>query len=147
MGYIRSIVFAKQAKGARIISVTPDTTVYHTLELMLKNNISAVLIMEEEKLLGIFTERDYARKVALQGRSSKETRISEIMTRNLITISPGDTIEDGMKIMTSNFIRHLPVMDDEKLISIVSIGDLVRYIIDEQQFVIGNLEKYITQSW
>lgn len=147
MGYIRSIVFAKQAKGAQIISVTADTTVYHTLELMLKNNISAVLIMEGEKLLGIFTERDYARKVALQGRSSKETKISEIMTRNLITISPGDTIEDGMKIMTSNYIRHLPVMDDEKLVSIVSIGDLVRYIIDEQQFVIGNLEKYITQSW
>ena len=147
MGYVRNIIFTKQAKGTQIISVTPDTTVFHALELMFQKNISAMLVMEGEKLKGIFTERDYARKIALQGRSSKETKIRDIMTENLITITPGDTIENAMKIMSSKFIRHLPVMEGEKLVGIVSIGDVVRFIIDEQQFVIGNLEKYITQSW
>lgn len=146
MGYIRDIIFAKQAKGSKIISVSPDTIVYHALELMYNNNISAMLVMEGEKLVGIFTERDYARKVVLQGRSSRDTKISEIMSSNPVTITPGDSIEETMKVMSTKFIRHLPVMDGDKLVGIVSIGDVVKFIIDEQQFVIGSLERYITQS-
>lgn len=141
MGYIRNII---QNKGGVVISVTPDTIVYNALEIMYEKNISAVLVMENEKAVGIFTERDYARKVVLKGKSSKETKIEEIMTRDLITVAPGNTIEEAMKIMTSRHIRHLPVVEESKLIGVVSIGDVVKYIIDEQQFIIGNLERYIS---
>jgi CBS domain-containing protein len=146
MGHIRNIMQAKQAKGAVIYSVAPDTFVYNALEIMYDKNISAMLVLENERPVGIFTERDYARKVVLKGKSSKETKISEIMTSDLITVSTNSTIEEAMQIMTTKFIRHLPVMDGEKLVGIVSIGDVVKFIIDEQQFIIGNLERYISHS-
>lgn len=143
MGYIRNII---QNKGGVIYSVSPETFVYNALELMYDKNISAVLILENDKPAGIFTERDYARKVVLKGKSSKETRIHEIMTKDLITVTPGNTIEEAMKIMTAKHIRHLPVMEESKLLGVVSIGDVVKYIIDEQQFIIGNLENYISHT-
>jgi CBS domain-containing protein len=130
-------------KGTEIFTITPDTTVYHALELMVEKNVSALLVTEGEKLSGIFTERDYARKVVLKGKSSKETAISDIMTSNLITVTSSGSIDECMELMTGKFIRHLPVVDDGKLTGIISIGDVVRTIIQEQKNIIGHMEQYI----
>ena len=143
MGKVRNIL---HSKGNKIFFVTPDTIVYNALEMMYEKNVSALLVMENDKPVGIFTERDYARKVVLKGKFSRETLISEIMTRDLLTISPDSTIEDAMQLMTDKFIRHLPVVEENKLIGVVSIGDVVKYLIEEQKFIIGNLENYITRT-
>ena len=135
-----------ETKGSAIFTITPLTSVYHALELMVEKNVSALLVMEGDTLAGIFTERDYARKVALKGKSSKETQIGEIMTRDLITVSPNSTIDECMKLMTGKFIRHLPVVENNKLVGIISIGDVVRHIIKEQKFIIENMEQYISGS-
>ncbi|HQV53894.1 MAG: CBS domain-containing protein [Chitinophagaceae bacterium] len=132
-----------QAKGNQIYSITPDATVYSALEQLFEKNISALLVMEGEKPLGIFTERDYARKVVLKGKSSKETLIKEIMTSELITVEEDCSIEDAMRIMTNKHIRHLPVMAENKLAGIISIGDVVKQLLQEQQFIINNMENYI----
>ena len=102
--------------------------------------------MENDKLAGIFTERDYARKVALKGKASKDTHIGDIMTSNLITVKPESTIEECMGLMSSKYIRHLPVVDGAKLVGIISIGDVVRHIIEEQKSIIGHMEQYISGS-
>jgi CBS domain-containing protein len=135
-----------ETKGNTIFSITPDTSVYHALELMVEKNVSALLVMENESLAGIFTERDYARKVALKGKSSKETKIGEIMTRDLITVKPESSIDECMELMTGKYIRHLPVIDGGKLAGIISIGDVVRSIIQEQRSIIGHMEQYIAGS-
>ena len=141
MGSVNHIL---RAKANAIFSITPDTVVYEALELMVEKNVSALVVMENEKLAGIFTERDYARKVILVGKASKETRIEEIMTEDPITVSPESTIDDCMRLMTNKFIRHLPVVSGDKLIGIISIGDVVKFIIEEQKFIIENMEHYIT---
>ena len=141
MGKVSNIL---RTKSSVIFSVTPETFVYNALELMFEKNVSGVVVMENDELVGIFTERDYARKVILQGKASKETLISEIMTGDLVTVSPDTTIDDCMRLMTNRFIRHLPVVDNGKLVGIISIGDVVRFIIDEQKFIIENMEHYIT---
>lgn len=141
MGSVNHIL---RAKTNAIFSITPDTIVYEALELMVEKNVSALVVMENEKLAGIFTERDYARKVILMGKASKETRIGEIMTEDPITVSPESTIDDCMRLMTNKFIRHLPVVSGDKLIGIISIGDVVKFIIEEQKFIIENMEHYIT---
>lgn len=133
-----------QIKGHVTFSISPDITVYNALEIMVEKNVSALVVMENEKLVGIFSERDYARKVILKGKSSRDTQIGDIMTEDVITVSPESTIEECMQLMTNNFIRHLPVMAESKLVGIVSIGDLVKFIIDEQKFIIENMEHYIT---
>jgi CBS domain-containing protein len=133
-------------KGSEIFTIAPDTTVYHALELMVEKNVSALLVMEGGKLSGIFTERDYARKVVLKGKSSRDTAIGEIMTGNLITVSSGSSIDECMELMTSKYIRHLPVVDEEKLAGIISIGDVVRTIIQDQKAIIGHMEQYIAGS-
>ena len=143
MGKVRNIL---HSKGNKIFFVTPDTIVYNALEMMYEKNVSALLVMENDKPVGIFTERDYARKVVLKGKFSRETLIRKIMTRDLLTISPDSTIEDAMQLMTDKFIRHLPVVEENKLIGVVSIGDVVKYLIEEQKFIIGNLENYITRT-
>lgn len=130
-------------KGGKVFSVPPGTSVYHALELMVEKNVSSLLITENDKLSGIFTERDYARKVVLKGKSSKETPVSDIMTANVITVTPANTIDECMKLMTGKFIRHLPVVENGKLLGVVSIGDLVRAIIHEQKFIIENMQQYI----
>ena len=140
MSNVRSIL---KAKNKALITIYPHNTVYEALELMVTNNIGALLVTDEGKLAGIFTERDYARRVILKGKASKETLISEIMTENLITISPDNTLEDCMQLMTNKFIRHLPVIENNELTGIISIGDVVKFIIDEQKFIIENLEHYI----
>lgn len=141
MGTVNKIL---QAKGHVTFSISPDISVYNALELMVEKNVSALVVMDNENLVGIFSERDYARKVVLKGKSSRDTQIGDIMTEDVITVSPESTVEECMQLMTSNFIRHLPVVSDNKLVGIVSIGDLVKYIIDEQKFIIENMEHYIT---
>ena len=141
MGKVRNIL---ESKSKQIFSITPDTIVYRALEIMHDKNVSSLVVTENEKLVGIFTERDYARKVILQGRASKETKISEIMTGDLITVTPESSIEVCMRLMTDKHIRHLPVVETGKLLGIISIGDVVKYIIEEQKFIIENLEQYIT---
>jgi CBS domain-containing protein len=142
MGKVRNIL---QAKGNQVFSVEPTTTVYKAIELMSEKNIGGLIIAGADgNMLGIFTERDYARRVILQGRSSKDTAIGEIMTTDPITVSPDNSIEDCMKLMTGRFVRHLPVLDNGCLCGMISIGDVVRFIIDEQRGIIEELEVYIT---
>jgi CBS domain-containing protein len=131
-------------KSAEILSVSPDTSVYEALDLMARTDISAVLVLEGERLVGIFTERDYARKVALRGRNSKDTRIREVMTQNLLTISPTQDVDDVMAIMTENRFRHLPVVERGQLIGIVTIGDAVKAVMAEQRQTIAQLSSYIS---
>ena len=140
MGNVRDIL---KAKNHPSITITSHITVYEALKLMVDNNIGALLVVEEDRLVGIFTERDYARKVILLGKTSKDTLISEIMSTNLITVTPDNSMEDCMQLMTNKFIRHLPVLDNDELTGIVSIGDVVKYIINEQKFIIEHLEHYI----
>lgn len=142
MGKVRNIL---QGKGNVVFSVAPTVTVYKAIELMSLKNIGGLLITDDNgHLLGIFTERDYARRLILKGKSSKDTLIGEIMTENPVTVSPDNSIEDCMKTMTNRFIRHLPVVDDGELVGMISIGDVVRYIIEEQRGIIEDLEFYIT---
>lgn len=141
MGNVSNIL-AK--KGFLIFSVTPDTTVFKALEVMSEKNVNALLVMEDDNLKGIFSEKDYARKVVLKGKTSKSMLIKELMTTNLITVTPNTSIDECMQLMTNKFIRHLPVTEYNKVIGIISIGDVVKFIIDEQKFIIENLEHYIT---
>lgn len=127
-----------------VYSVRPDDTVYDALRLMAAKNIGAVLVLVDQTIAGIFSERDYARKVILLGKTSKETRVSEIMTTGVISVEPAWTAEQCMALMTTKRIRHLPVVDREQLIGIISIGDVVRAVVDEQQFTISSLQRYIT---
>ncbi|WP_276090783.1 CBS domain-containing protein [Pedobacter sp. JY14-1] len=131
-------------KPLEVFSVTAGTSVLNGLKLMMEKNISALLVIEEGKLLGIFTERDYARKIVLHGKSSAETPVGEVMTSDPITVSPSDSIEDCMEIMTEKHIRHLPVADSSGTIGMVSIGDVVKFIIADQKQTISQLESYIS---
>ena len=123
--------------------ITPDKSVLDAIKLMAEKKIGALLVMENEKLVGIISERDYARKVILQGKSSKQTPVRDIMTANVHRILPEQTVEDCMEIMTEKRFRHLPVLEGEKVVGVLSIGDLVKAIIAEQQFTIEQLEGYI----
>ena len=143
MGKVRDIL---QAKGNNnVYSVEPTTMVYQAIEQMCEKNIGGVLIMRDGKLEGIFTERDYARKLILKGKSSKTTPISELMTMNPITVTPDNSIEDCMNLMTNKYIRHLPVVEGDKLVGLISIGDVVKMIIEEQKDIIEYLENYISR--
>ncbi|AMC35687.1 MULTISPECIES: CBS domain-containing protein [Betaproteobacteria] len=126
-----------------ILSVTPQASVYQALQVLAEKNIGALLVMEENHLVGIFSERDYARKVILMGKTSAGTPVSEIMTRKLLCVPPSATIDECMAIMSEKRIRHLPVLDGDKVLGVLSIGDLVREIIEEQKFTIAQLEHYI----
>jgi CBS domain-containing protein len=130
--------------SAAVITVSPEMMVYEALVLMAEKDISALLVTEGDRLVGIFTERDYARKVALQGRRSSETPIGQLMTQNLLTISPNQTVDDVMAMMTRNRIRHLPVVERGKLVGIVTIGDAVKTVIDDQKRTIEQLSSYIS---
>jgi CBS domain-containing protein len=131
------------AKGKEVYSVTSDVTVYEALKLMGEKNIGALPIIEEGKLKGIVSERDYARKVILQGKSSKSTPVSEIMTTNVITVSLENSIEDCMELMSNRRIRHLPVVDNGAVVGLLSVSDIVKIIIQNQKEVIENLHNYI----
>ncbi len=131
------------AKPVQIYSVTSSTSVLDGLKMMTEKNISALLIIENDILLGIFTERDYARKIILQGKASKDTPISEAMTTDPICVSSTDSIDLCMQIMTDKHIRHLPVVNDNQVAGMVSIGDVVKFIIEDQKQTISQLENYI----
>lgn len=130
-------------KESGVISITPDATVYEAIKLMSDKNIGALPVLDGEKLVGIFSERDYARKVILAGRSSKDTLVRQIMTEKVMFIKPGNSYEECMALMTEKFLRHLPVMDNDRVIGMISIGDVVKVIITEQKFTINNLQNYI----
>ncbi len=134
-------------KGHQIWSIASDATVYEAIALMGEKNVGALPVLDGKTLLGMISERDYTRKVILQGRVSKETRVVDIMTRNVITASPDDSVEDCLETMTKNHIRHLPVITDGELTGLVSIGDLVNWIILAQSTQIDHLERYVTGSY
>lgn len=137
-----------QKKPDSIWTIGQDATAYWALQVMADKDIGALLVLNgERKLVGVFSERDYARKVILKGKSSKETSVAELMTREVYYVSPEHTIEDCMALMTTKHIRHLPVMEDDKLIGIVTIGDIVNMIISEQETTIKDLENYITGGY
>jgi CBS domain-containing protein len=141
MGKVRNIL---DFKGSVVFSVEPGVMVLKAIELMCEKNIGGLLITEGDKLVGIFTERDYARKLILKGKSSKDTPIGDLMTRNPFTVTPENTIDDCMNLMTDKHIRHLPVEENGRLIGMISIGDVVKQIIADQQTIIQQLESYIT---
>lgn len=130
-------------KSERLVTVPKEAPVLEVIRLMAENHIGSVLVMQGEELIGIATERDYARKVILQGRSSAETPVGEIMSRPVVSVGPTDTAETCMAVMTERRIRHLPVIDGEKVIGMVSIGDLVKAVIEDQQLEIEQLQQYI----
>lgn len=133
-----------QAKGSQVFSVNPQTSVYEALEVMSKRDIGALLVMNGSQLAGIFSERDYARKIILMGRVSRETPVDEVMTREVVGIAPTASVDDCMNLMTQHRVRHLPVLQGGEVLGMISIGDVVKAIISEQQFRIGQLEEYIS---
>jgi CBS domain-containing protein len=133
-----------QKKGAEVWSVGPSDSIFKALELMREKNVGAVLVVESDILLGIFSERDYARKVVLEGKASKSTAVRDAMTTKVAYVRPRQTVEECMALMTDKRIRHLPVFDGEALIGVISIGDVVQIKISEQEFIIEQLENYIT---
>ena len=134
-------------KGSAVWSIAPNATVFDAIQVMADKNVGALPVVENGKLAGMISERDYTRKVILKGKSSKETPVRDIMTQELITADAGDSITECLRVMTEKRIRHLPVMEGSKMIGLVSIGDLVRRIISAQTATIDNLEKYITGDY
>ena len=134
----------KSKPDRAVYTISPEASVFDAVKLMAEKNIAALLVLEGEKIVGIITERDYARKIVLMARSSKETRVRDIMASQVMYVRPSQASEECMALMTENRVRHLPVMERGKLIGLVSIGDLVKDVISEQKFVIQQLEHYIT---
>lgn len=130
-------------KGTNVWTITPESTVYDAIQLMAEKNVGALLVMEGERLVGIISERDYTRKVALKGKSSRQTAVREILSGQVIRVTPSHTVEECMRLMTDKRIRHLPVQEGEKTIGVVSIGDLVNWIISAQNTTIQQLQTYI----
>jgi len=142
---MKTVALILDSKRDRTVyTITPQASVLEAVQRMAERGVGALLVMQGEKIVGIVTERDYARKMILKGRSSNETPVCDIMTSPVMYVRPRQTNEECMKLMTENRLRHLPVMDGEKLIGLISIGDLVKDIISEQQFIIEQLEHYIT---
>jgi len=134
-------------KDNHIWSIGPGETVYDAIALMADKRIGALLVVTDHRLIGIITERDYARKVILHGRSSKDTQVRDIMTSSLITVTPDHTVDECMRLVTEHRIRHLPVLDNDKLVGLISIGDLVNSIIEAQAQTINHLHSYITGGY
>ncbi|HEX5802242.1 MAG TPA: CBS domain-containing protein [Azospira sp.] len=132
-------------KSQTLAAVAPQDTVFHALKVMADNDVGAVLVLDSERLVGIFSERDYARKIILLGKASKDTRVEAIMTDKVMYVTPDNTVDECMALMTEGRFRHLPVLDDnQQIVGVVSIGDLVKETICEQQFIIDQLKHYIT---
>jgi CBS domain-containing protein len=136
-----------QSKGHDVWFVRPEAFVFDAVKMMSERSVGALLVMEGEKMVGIITERDYARKVVLAGKSSKQTQVKDIMTQRVLWVAPERTIEECMALMTDKKVRHLPVIENTQVVGIVSIGDLVKAIIAEQQVMIDQLQNYINPRW
>ena len=137
---ISSILFHKTSS---LWTIAPEATVYEAIKLMAEHNIGSLLVMSGGKLTGVFTERDYTRKVALHGKNSRQTQVWEILPKEFISVTTDDSVEDCMRLMTESRVRHLPVMEGANVVGIVSIGDLVNWIISAQNFAIEQMEQYI----
>ena len=131
-------------KGTTVWSISPNATVFDAIALMAEKNVGALLVTESDKLVGIISEREYTRKVMLKGKTSKATAVKEILSGHVIHVSPAQTVEECMRLMTDHHFRHLPVLDGEKIVGVISIGDLVNWIISAQHSTISQLQTYIT---
>jgi CBS domain-containing protein len=134
-------------KPATVWTISPQHTVYDAIQMMAEKNVGALPVVEQGELVGLISERDYTRKVILRGRSSRETPVAEIMSQDLFTAHLDDSVEECMRIMTERRVRHLPVLDQDRLTGIISIGDLVNFMISAQQATIDHLERYITGGY
>jgi CBS domain-containing protein len=143
MASVKTVKDILKGRGSDIWSVSPTTTAYEALEVMAEKNIGAVLVFENERLVGVFSERDYARKVILKGKSSKDTNVSELMTQDVFYVKPENTLDECMALMTLKHIRHLPVFDNKQIKGIITIGDVVKEVISEQEIMIKDLEDSI----
>jgi len=143
---MRTVRDLLRGKGYDVWSIGPEASVYEALKLMAEKNIGAVLVMDAGNLVGIMSERDYARKVILKGKSSKDTPVREIMTEKVLCVRPDQTTEECMALMTNKRVRHLPVIEGDRVIGVISIGDVVKAIISDQEFMIEQLANYITGS-
>ncbi len=133
-------------KGSKVWSISSHETAYKALQIMSEENLGCLLVIDKGKVKGIFTERDYARKVILKGKSSKTTPVSELMTKEVLFVDPGTTVEDCMALMTEKCVRHLPVMEEQKLVGLVTVGDVVKQFIVDQKFKIQELERYLHEE-
>lgn len=140
---MKTVAQVLQEKSAAVVSVSPGSTVYDALKLMAERDVGAVVVLDGERLAGILSERDYARKVILLGKASRETAVQEIMTHKVVCVRPGNTIDECMALMTDKRVRHLPVLQDKHVVGVISIGDVVKETIAEQRFIIEQLEHYI----
>ncbi len=144
MSRVRDILNAKDGK---IQSISPKATVYEALEKMSEKEIGALVVMENKKVVGIISERDYARKIILQGKTSKKTLVKEVMSTNLFSVTPDTSVEDAMILMTGKHVRHLPVFEKNKFVGIISIGDVVKLVISHKDFLINQLSDYIAGKY
>lgn len=140
----RTVQQVLQKKGGRAWTIAPGASVFEALQLMAEKNVGALVVTEGAEVVGVFSERDYARKIILVGKSSKETSVADIMTTLVISVSPRQTLDECMKLMTEERVRHLPVLDDGELVGVVSIGDAVKEIITEQAHIIEQLQNYVS---
>lgn len=140
---MKSIRQMLETKGTRVFSITSDSNVYDALLVMAEMGVGALLVIDNDKLVGIFSERDYARRMVLKGKTSKNTPVKDIMTTSVITVSIDNTAQDCMNLMTDKHVRHLPVMEKDKVVGLLSIGDLVKETIAQQEFLINQLTRYI----
>jgi CBS domain-containing protein len=134
-------------KAANVWSIPPEATVFEAIKLMADKNVGALMVMKDGRLLGVFSERDYTRKIALKGKSSKQTPVSDVISTPIISVPPGATIEECMRLMTEHRVRHLPVVEGEKLTGVVSIGDLVNWIISAQHVALSQMADYISGKY
>jgi CBS domain-containing protein len=140
---MRTVQDILQEKGAKVYTIAPNDTVYEALQLMADKNIGALMVMEGDHVLGLISERDYARKIILKGRFSRDVPVHDIMTVDMVRIGPDEDVESCMELMTNKRVRHLPVFEQERLVGIISIGDIVKAIIEHKEEIIAQLENYI----
>ena len=136
-----------QLKGRTVWSISPEATVFDAVKLLAEKNVGALLVMSGDKLVGVFSERDYTRKIVLKGRNSKETRVAEVVSTPVITVTENHTVEECMRLMTDHRVRHLPVVEGERVVGIVSIGDLVNWIIHTQSAALEQMQHYIAGGY